>query len=77
VVVEQGEAPPVPGGYFHQQLSSSGIWHIVHGLGYRPNVTAKDSIGDIIEPADITHAAGLNSTDLLFDRPVSGTAVAS
>lgn len=62
-------------GYHHDQLVASDVWTITHGLGFHPSgIVAHDSIGDIIEPADIVHVS-LNVLRLLFTgRPTSGIA---
>lgn len=74
-------APGTPGGgaqsYSHAQITADELWEISHGLGYRPaGILAKDSIGDIVEPADITYP-DLDTIQLLFGRLISGTAEVS
>lgn len=71
---------PEPGGslsggvsYRHIQLSADEIWTVPHNLGFYPGgLTAYDSAGDIIEPADIIHIDVNNTTLLFTGRPMSG-----
>jgi hypothetical protein len=75
------EVPPSGGGggggsgYHHDQLLASEIWTVPHGLGFNPSgIVVHDSIGDIVEPADVIYV-NANVLRLLFTgRPMSGTA---
>lgn len=62
-------------GYHHDQLAADEVWTISHGLGFNPSgIVAHDSIGDIIEPADVIYV-NVNVLRLLFTgRPMSGVA---
>jgi hypothetical protein len=69
--------PPGPkgdaGGYMiFTQSTPSTTWVIAHYLGYNPNVTVVDSLGnDCIGHVTYTNNSGLTIT---FNQPVSGTA---
>jgi hypothetical protein len=61
--------------YVHNQSATSSQWTIVHNLGFNPNVTTKDSAGNVIE-GDISY----NSTSSLtinFSVGTSGYAYLS
>jgi hypothetical protein len=59
----------------HDQLSADEIWTVQHDLGFNPSgIVVHDSIGDIVEPADVIYV-NANVLQLLFtNRPMSGTA---
>lgn len=51
--------PPGPSGaasasYVHVQNTPSSIWNITHLLGFRPNITVKDTGGNTFE-GDVTY----------------------
>ena len=58
--------------YSHNQLAASNFWIITHNLNFRPNVTAFDSAGDMVEGNVIHNSA--NQLTLQFSSPISGTA---
>lgn len=62
-------------GITHIQTVSSTVWNITHSLGYYPNVSSFDSIGDQIE-GDIDHIDN-NSLTITFSASVSGVAYLS
>lgn len=61
--------------YHHVQTAATEEWTIVHNLGFNPaGIIAHDSIGDIIEPAEITWP-DIHTTVMTYPgRPTSGRA---
>lgn len=61
--------------YVHEQTTPSGTWVVMHNLGYRPNVTVIDQVGDEVE-GQIAH---LSSTELrlTFSAALAGAAYLS
>lgn len=58
--------------YTHTQSATSAQWVITHNLGFKPNVTAFDSAGDIVE-GHIIHNS-VNQLTMQFSSTLSGTA---
>jgi hypothetical protein len=58
--------------YTHNQSATSIQWVIKHNLGFKPNVTAFDSAGDMVE-GHLVHNS-VNQLTLQFSAPISGTA---
>jgi hypothetical protein len=58
--------------YTHTQSATSAQWVITHNLGFKPNVTAFDSAGDIVE-GHIIHNS-VNQLTMQFSASLSGTA---
>jgi hypothetical protein len=75
--------PGVPGqgldyskiSYTHNQLAAAGTWSINHRLKFKPNLTAFDSAGEMVE-GHITHT-DVNSLTITFSAEISGTAYLS
>jgi hypothetical protein len=66
-------ADGVSGGYFHHvQSLPSATWLIVHGLGYNPAVSVRDSAGDTWE-GQVTYVS-TDSLTVTFHAPFSGVA---
>jgi hypothetical protein len=58
--------------YTHTQSATSAQWVITHNLGFKPNVTAFDSAGDIVE-GHIIHNS-INQLTMQFSASMSGVA---
>jgi hypothetical protein len=58
--------------YTHSQPAASNFWIITHNLKFKPNVTAFDSAGDIVEGTVIHNS--VNQLTMQFSAPISGTA---
>lgn len=58
--------------YTHTQSAASAQWVVVHNLGFKPNVTAFDSAGDIVE-GHIIHNS-VNQLTLQLSAAMSGVA---
>ena len=58
--------------YTHTQSAASAQWVITHNLGFKPNVTAFDSAGDIVE-GHIIHNS-VNQLTLQLSAAMSGLA---
>ena len=67
-------APPAAasGGYDHEQAVASATWTVVHNLGTRPNVEARDAAGRVVE-GGVTHL-GVNALTIEFLSAIAGTA---
>jgi len=61
--------------YTHNQAVPSATWNVAHGLGYRPNVVAVDSL-DREFLADVTYVDNNNLT-ISISSPTSGKAYCS
>jgi hypothetical protein len=61
--------------YAHTQNTTSNSWHIVHNLGFKPNVTVVDSAGTIVE-GEITYT-NLNEITISFITAFTGYAYLS
>jgi hypothetical protein len=61
--------------YTHTQTSAAETWTIPHGLGFHPaGIVAKDSVGDIVEPADVIYVDNLTMRLTFPGHPMSGVA---
>jgi len=61
--------------YAHAQIGPSAVWTVVHGLGYRPNVTVVDSGGTVVE-GTVGYVSASELT-ITFSAAFSGTAYLS
>jgi hypothetical protein len=74
------QGPPGTGvnaSFLHNQLAADDQWTVTHNLGFTPaGVLVKDSVGAIIEPADVQH---LDANSMLINVGIitSGTALVS
>lgn len=58
----------------HVQTSPSFRWQLVHGLGYRPNVSVHDTEGRLHMPENVEHPVPGEITEIVFGVPMTGTA---
>lgn len=70
-----GAAGSAPQAYVHGQAIPSDIWHVVHNLGFYPNVTVVDSAGSETE-GQVLYVDN-NTLDIIFAVPFGGTAYLS
>lgn len=61
--------------YSHTQIAASNTWTIEHGLQFKPNLTAFDSAGEMVE-GHIVHTDNTTLT-ITFSAEISGTAYLS
>jgi len=61
--------------HHHVQSSAADVWHIVHALGYNPNVTVIDSTEEVVQ-ADIAYPT-VTEVTVTFALPSSGRALLS
>jgi hypothetical protein len=78
LVEDGGGGTPGPGGsvsYVHNQGVAAATWVVDHNLGWYPNVTVKDSTGDVVE-GNITYNDS-NRVTLGFSGAFAGIAYLS
>jgi len=62
-------------GYVHNQATAATTWIVTHNLGYYPNVTVLDTVGNTVE-GDITHLS-VTQLRIIFSAAITGKAYAS
>lgn len=75
VLAQAGAAGSAPQAYAHTQSVPQTSWTIDHGLGYAPNVTIVNTLGDVVD-GDVSYPS-LTRVVLTFSAAFSGTAYLS